>query len=194
MVNGNPCITIPFFFLYNHQYPSPSYAHRSLARSVQTAPTRMSLRKESIRKDPVALYEQYTKFFQDPPDAANVWNEPFKRPDPGMYQLLLVTNSVAHIISSKSAHMHEHVVDVSPFSHSNQIEDIRLDPVDEKLKAGIVSERRFLGKGSAINILRAVRLLVHRIPNFSLARDKTQMPFTVGNHGGASGLSPQSSL
>ncbi|KAF9154458.1 hypothetical protein BG015_000866 [Linnemannia schmuckeri] len=106
----------------------------------------MSSRKEIVCNDPMALYAQYSKFFQDPPNAESIWNEPFKKPKP---------------------------------------EDILQDPVDEKVKAGIIIERRFLGKGSDVNILRAMRLLVHRIPDFPLTPGKTEMPFTVGNHRGA---------
>ncbi|KAF9146258.1 hypothetical protein BGX30_002514 [Mortierella sp. GBA39] len=54
----------------------------------------------------------------------------------------------------------------------------RLDPVISE------RERRLLGKGNEVNILRAVRFLVHRIPDFSLKHDKTQTRFTVGHHSG----------
>ncbi|KAF9083276.1 hypothetical protein BGX29_003251 [Mortierella sp. GBA35] len=51
------------------------------------------------------------------------------------------------------------------------------DPVEAKMKAGIVSERRYLGKGSHMNILRTLRVIAHRMPDFQ--------NYTVGTQGGA---------
>ncbi|KAF9540296.1 hypothetical protein EC957_004415 [Mortierella hygrophila] len=102
----------------------------------------MSAAKKIVHKDPMELYAQYFKFFIDPPEAENIWYEPFKR---------LNSEHIRH---------------------------------DEKFKKPEMVERRFLGKNNDVNLLRAVRFLVHRIPDFPLNPDKTQTPFTAGSHGG----------
>ncbi|KAF9900471.1 hypothetical protein EC991_007301, partial [Linnemannia zychae] len=106
----------------------------------------MTPRKQPSGKAPQWQYEYYSKFFLDPPEAAEIWSKPFKKLDP---------------------------------------DEVMQDPLDEKLKAGILSERRFLGKGSDVNVLRAVWFLVHRIPDFPIIQDGVTIPLIPRDQGGA---------